>query len=77
MNKQTSGTHGDEDESGPASRNKDENLVFEQDKLWYFRNSEGDQIGPFRYAQEAQSNLDLVLQSIQDSLKVDLDKKQR
>jgi len=73
MDKQTSETHGEEGKSGPTSTRTDENLVFEQDKLWYFRNSEGDQIGPFRYAQEAQSNLVLVLQSIQNSLKVDLD----
>ncbi len=42
--------------------------VFEKDSLWYFHNSAGEQVGPFRYASEAQSNLERLLNSIRDTV---------
>ena len=43
--------------------------IYENDKLWYFRNTRGEQVGPFRYASEAKSNLELLLVSLQARLK--------
>jgi len=38
--------------------------IFSQQNLWYFQTQEGDQIGPFRYRSEAQSNLDQFMRQL-------------
>ena len=38
--------------------------LFSQQNLWYFQTQEGDQIGPFRYRSEAQSNLDQFMRQL-------------
>ena len=43
--------------------------VYEDNSLWYFRNTLGEQVGPFRYASEAKSNLELLLMKLQTRLK--------
>jgi hypothetical protein len=43
--------------------------IFSQQNLWYFQTQEGDQIGPFRYRSEAQSNLDQFMQQLAEKLR--------
>ena len=43
--------------------------IFSQQNLWYFQTQEGDQIGPFRYRSEAQSNLDQFMQQLKEKLR--------
>ena len=43
--------------------------IFSKQNLWYFQTQEGDQIGPFRYRSEAQSNLDQFMQQLKDKLR--------
>lgn len=43
--------------------------IYEDNSLWYFRNTLGEQVGPFRYASEAKSNLDSLLLNLQARLK--------
>ena len=43
--------------------------VYEDNSLWYFRNTQGEQVGPFRYASEAKSNLESLLMKLQTRLK--------
>ena len=61
----TTGTLQGEHDSAPNPGSK---AVFEKDSLWYFHNSAGEQVGPFRYASEAQSNLDRLLLAIRDKV---------
>jgi len=46
---------------------RSERIYSEQD-LWYFRVREGDEIGPFRYRSEAQSNLERFMEQLKDQL---------
>ena len=43
--------------------------VFSEQNLWYFRTREGDDVGPFRYRSEAESNLDHFTQQLKEKLK--------
>ena len=43
--------------------------VYEDNSLWYFRNTLGEQVGPFRYASEAKSNLESLLMKLKTRLK--------
>lgn len=43
--------------------------IFSQQNLWYFQTQEGDQIGPFRYRSEAQSNLDQFMGQLKEKLR--------
>ena len=43
--------------------------IFSQQNLWYFQTQEGDQIGPFRYRSEAQSNLDQFMRQLKEKLR--------
>lgn len=43
--------------------------IFSEEDLWYFKIREGDEIGPFRYRSEAQSNLDRFMEQLKDKLK--------
>lgn len=43
--------------------------IFSQQNLWYFQTQEGDQIGPFRYRSEAQSNLDQLMRQLKEKLR--------
>ena len=43
--------------------------IFSQQNLWYFQTQEGDQIGPFRYRSEAQSNLDQFMRQLKKKLR--------
>ena len=43
--------------------------IFSQQDLWYFKIREGDEIGPFRYRSEAQSNLDCFMEQLKDKVK--------
>jgi hypothetical protein len=47
---------------------RSERIFCEQD-LWYFKIREGDEVGPFRYRSEAQSNLENFLEQLQAQLK--------
>jgi hypothetical protein len=60
---------GDNRKQGPGDINAAESEIFEDDKLWYFRNSQGEKIGPFRYASEAKSNLESLMVSLEARLK--------
>ena len=40
--------------------------VFSQQNLWYFKTREGDDVGPFRYRSEAESNLDRFLEQLKE-----------
>jgi hypothetical protein len=60
------------------SRNKDRSEVpapprseriFSQQDLWYFKIREGDEVGPFRYKSEAQSNLERFMEKLEEQLK--------
>lgn len=42
--------------------------VFSQEDLWYFRVREGENIGPFRFKSEAESNLDQFMQHLKHKL---------
>ena len=43
--------------------------IFSQQNLWYVQTQEGDQIGPFRYRSEAQSNLDQFMRQLKEKLR--------
>jgi len=43
--------------------------VFAQEDLWYFRIREGENIGPFRYKSEAESNLDQFMTHLKNKLR--------
>lgn len=43
--------------------------IFSQQDLWYFKIREGDEIGPFRYRSEAQSNLDCFMEQLKSKVK--------
>ena len=42
--------------------------IFSQQNLWYFQTQEGDQLGPFRYRSEAQSNLNQFMRQLKEKL---------
>ncbi len=46
--------------------------IYTQQDLWYFRTREGEEIGPFRYKSEAQSNLEQFLSNLKNRLEQDL-----
>lgn len=43
--------------------------VFTQQDLWYFKTREGNEIGPFRYRCEAQSNLDHFIEQLKHTVR--------
>lgn len=43
--------------------------IFSEQDLWYFRIREGNEVGPFRYRSEAQSNLERFMAQLQQQLK--------
>ncbi|PDH34341.1 MAG: hypothetical protein CNF02_06010 [OM182 bacterium MED-G28] len=43
--------------------------IFSLQNLWYFQTQEGDQIGPFRYRSEAQTNLDQFMRQLKEKLR--------
>jgi len=42
--------------------------IFSQQDLWYFKTREDDEVGPFRYRSEAQSNLDKLMQQLKQRI---------
>ena len=50
---------------------RSERIYTEQD-LWYFRTREGQEVGPFRYKSEAQSNLEQFLSNLRNRLDEDV-----
>jgi len=46
---------------------RSERIYSEQD-LWYFRVREGDEVGPFRYRSEAQSNLERFMEQLKKAI---------
>ncbi len=44
-------------------------MLFTHEDLWYFKTREGENIGPFRYRSEAQSNLEQFLANLEQRLK--------
>ena len=42
--------------------------IYSEQDLWYFRVREGDEVGPFRYRSEAQSNLERFMEQLKDQL---------
>ncbi|HBW82903.1 MAG TPA: hypothetical protein DEF79_02560 [Gammaproteobacteria bacterium] len=42
--------------------------IYRQDNLWYYQTEKGQEIGPFRYRSEAQSNLDKFLSELKQRL---------
>ncbi len=57
-----------QDRSISPAPSRSERIFSEQD-LWYFRIREGDEVGPFRYRSEAQSNLERFMERLKDQLK--------
>ncbi len=56
-------------ESISAAANFDRSdRIYTDQELWYFRTREGDNIGPFRYKSEAESNLEKFLRKLADRL---------
>lgn len=56
-------------ESNAASKNFDRSdRIYTDQELWYFRTREGDNIGPFRYKSEAESNLESFLTKLANRL---------
>jgi len=55
------------DNSNRPTPDSSEGVYSEQD-LWYFRTREGDEVGPFRYRSEAQSNLESFMEHLQAQL---------
>ncbi len=45
-----------QDATATTTQSRSERMYSEQD-LWYFKVREGDEVGPFRYRCEAESNL--------------------
>ena len=45
--------------------------IYIQDNLWYYQTDKGQEIGPFRYQSEAQSNLNKFLSELQQRLDAD------
>ena len=43
--------------------------IFNEQDLWYFKIREGDEVGPFRYRSEAQSNLENFMEQLKAQLK--------
>ncbi len=56
-----------QDRSQTAAPPRSERIFSEQD-LWYFRTREGDEVGPFRYRSEAQSNLERFMERLRKQL---------
>ena len=56
------------DNSHKPAPDRSERIFSEQD-LWYFKIREGDEVGPFRYRSEAQSNLENFMEQLQAQLK--------
>ena len=42
--------------------------IFNEQDLWYFKIREGDEVGPFRYRSEAQSNLERFMEQLKTQL---------
>lgn len=57
-----------QDRSKSPAPPRSERIYSEQD-LWYFRIREGNEVGPFRYRSEAQSNLEHFMEQLKDRLK--------
>ncbi len=57
-----------QDQSQTTTPERSERLFSEQE-LWYFRTREGDDVGPFRYRSEAESNLDRFVQQLKERVK--------
>ena len=45
--------------------------IYIQDNLWYYQIDKGQEIGPFRYQSEAQSNLNKFLSGLKQRLDAD------
>ena len=43
--------------------------IFIKKDLWYFKTREGEDVGPFRYRSEAESNLDRFLKKLKEKTK--------
>jgi len=43
--------------------------IFSEKDLWYFKTREGDEVGPFRYRSEAQSNLENFMEQLKAQLR--------
>lgn len=56
------------DKTQTPAPDRSERIYSEQD-LWYFRIREGDEVGPFRYRCEAQSNLERFMEQLKDQFK--------
>ena len=39
----------------------DQNSIYSQKDLWYFRTNDGREVGPFRYRWEAETGLHLIM----------------
>lgn len=51
--------------SAPPARSE---RIFTKADLWYIRIREGENIGPFRYKSEAESNLDQFMEHLRHKL---------
>ena len=45
--------------------------IYIQNNLWYYQTDNGQEIGPFRYQSEAQSNLNQFLSELKQHLEAD------
>ncbi len=49
------------DDSTLTKTQDEQSLIYSQRDLWYFRTSDGREIGPFRYRSEAETGLHRLL----------------
>lgn len=42
--------------------------LYSLHNLWYFKDQSGEEVGPFRYRSEAESNLEKFLMQLEDQL---------
>jgi len=57
------------EKSSDANLQDQNDMLFTHEDLWYFKTREGENIGPFRYRSEAQSNLEQFLANLEQRLK--------
>ena len=56
------------DESGTQDHKTE---IYIQDNLWYYQTDKGQEVGPFRYKSEAQTNLTKLLSELKQRLDAD------
>lgn len=55
-------------EDSEVSSNPLKPSLYTLDNLWYFKDQSGEEVGPFRYRSEAESNLEKFLSQLENQL---------